>query len=557
MLDQRIKNATHKLTIDSFAGGGGASEGMEWATGRPVDIAINHNQRAIDMHRVNHPWTRHYNESVWDVNPVLATFGKPVSTMWFSPDCRHFSKAKGGTPVSAAVRGLAWIVLRWCGLVRPDIIHLENVEEFMTWGPLKSRNSGKVWKERKGETFKKWIKQLEDLGYKVEHRIQACDRWGVPTTRKRFFLTARCDGEPIVWPADTHGDDPGLKPRLSAADHVIDWSLDCPSIFTRKKELAANTQRRIAKGLEKFVFNKAEPFIVKCNHAEAGRFRGQSVHEPLTTRTKKNGDGLVTPVIARLGQTKWNGDNSSYDVEDPLTTITRKNEHCVVAPILERSFGTSEGARADEPVQTLTTKNKTGLVTAWLGRHKFMNAGQDMNEPLPTITAGAGAKRPAGAAHSMAVHTSHLVKLRGKNLGAPVTEPVHTISSQGTHHAEVRAFLTKFYGSSSSDTGFSVQKPIDTVTAKGRYGLVEVYGEMYEIVDIGFRMLQPHELYAAHGFPTDYVIDHDINFKPFTKADKTAFVGNSVPPRMAYLLVRANIGDQSEVNNPIDYDEVA
>jgi len=526
-LDQRIKNADHKLFIDSFAGGGGASEGAEWAINRPVDIAINHNKRAIAMHKRNHPYTRHYNENVWDVDPIKATFGKHVGGMWFSPDCRHFSKAKGSAPVSSSVRGLAWIALRWAGLKRPDVIWLENVEEFKTWGPVKSRNTKKIDPNRKGETFNKWLQQLKDLGYEVEHRIQSCDRWGVPTSRKRFFLVARCDGKPIVWPEDTHGDEEGLKPRLSAAEHVIDWSLDCPSIFERKKELAVNTQRRIAKGLEKFVFNKAEPFIVTTNHSGSNRFRGQSINEPLTTRTKKNGEGLVTPIITRLGQTKWNGDNSAYDIKKPITTITRKNEHCLVAPILERSFSASEGADIGQPVQTLTTKNKTALVTAFLDQHKFK--------------------------------TSHLVKMRGTNLGNDMREPLATISSGGTHHAEDRgilekdddtvypneeactAFLTKYYGAP-TEGGHSVDNPIGTLTSKGRFGLVMVHGVPHKIVDICMRMLQPHELYAAHGFHDTYIIDEDVNFKKFTKADQTAMVGNSVPPRMAYLLIKENLG---------------
>lgn len=558
-LDQRVKNATHKLFIDCFAGGGGASTGGEQAINRPIDIAINHNQRAIDMHKRNHPFTRHYNESIWNVNPVAATFGKPVGGIWFSPDCRHFSKAKGAVPVSNSVRGLAWVVIKWAVLTKPDVIWLENVEEFQTWGPLIECEGGhKPDPDRKGETFRKWKKKLERAGYEIEHRVQSCDRWGVPTSRKRFFLVARRDGQPIVWPADTHGDEEGLLPRPSAAEHVIDWSLPCPSIFERKKALAKNTQRRIAKGLEKFVFNKAEPFIVTTNHGAGQRFRGQSINEPLSTRTKKNGEGLVVPTIARLGQTGFNGANSAYDVENPLTTITRKAEHCLVAPILERSFGTSEGADIENPVQTLTTKNKTAVVTAHLGRHKFMNAGQDIEEPLPTITGGGAAKRPAGAAHSLALHTSHLVKFRGTNVGNDMTDPLATISAGGTHHGEVRAFLQeygladqehtedvrefliKYYGAQ-TEGGHSVDKPIGTVTSKARYGLVVVKGELYEIVDIGMRMLQPHELYAAHGFPKNYVFQEDIYGDKFTKAEQVAMVGNSVPPEMSRRLVLANL----------------
>ena len=279
-----------ELIVDNFAGGGGASTGIELAIGRSVDIAINHDPAAIAMHKANHPTSKHYCESVWEVDPMEATAGDKVGLAWFSPDCKHFSKAKGGKPVEKKIRGLAWIVLKWAGKVRPRVIILENVEEFQTWGPLKK---GRPIKNRKGETFRKWKEQLESLGYVVDHReLKACD-YGAPTIRKRFFLIARCDGKKIVWPEPTHGNPNSLevqagllKPWKTAAD-IIDWEIPCKSIFERKKPLAENTLKRIAKGLEKFVFNNPEPFIVSIGQTGFSKDRSRSIHDPLNTIVSK------------------------------------------------------------------------------------------------------------------------------------------------------------------------------------------------------------------------------------------------------------------------------
>lgn len=295
-----------ELLVDGFAGGGGASEGMEEATGRPVDIAINHDADAIAMHMVNHPQTKHYCEDVFAVDPREATQGRPVGLAWFSPDCKHFSKAKGGKPVEKKIRGLAWVALRWAASVRPRIIILENVEEFLAWGPVVD---GQPCPERKGQTFELFIARLRRLGYVVEHKCLRASDYGTPTIRKRFFLIARCDGQPIVWPAITHGDPSkpgfkksGLKVWRTAAS-IIDWSLPCPSIFERKKPLADNTLRRIARGIDKFVINNPKPFIV------------------------------------RIGQTGFAGAGQQYPTDVPLTTITTKAEHCLVAPILAATSG--------------------------------------------------------------------------------------------------------------------------------------------------------------------------------------------------------------------------
>lgn len=301
-----------EIIVDSFAGGGGASTGIELATGRPVTIAINHDPDAILMHKTNHPYTEHYQASVWDVDPREVCQGRPVGLLWASPDCKHFSKAKGGKPVDKNIRGLAWIVLRWAGTVRPRVIILENVEEFQTWGPVRK---GHPVKSKAGQTFRRWLSQLEALGYAVEWRELVAADYGAPTTRKRFFLIARRDGEPIVWPEPTHApaDTPEVlagrkKPWRSAAE-VIDWSLPCPSIFdtreairekyglSAQRPLRPNTMRRVIRGVDKFSIKAPDPFLVVVNHA--GNFRGQDAADPLQTVTAKHGYGVVTTVVAK------------------------------------------------------------------------------------------------------------------------------------------------------------------------------------------------------------------------------------------------------------------
>lgn len=486
-----------ELLVDNFAGGGGASTGIEQAIGRPVDIAINHDEQAISMHTVNHPTTKHYCESVWDVDPREVCKGRPVGLAWFSPDCRHFSKAKGGAPVSPRVRGLAWVVLRWAATVKPRVIMLENVEEFTTWGPLVRDDNGDMrpCPKRKGQTFSSFTNALKRQGYQVEYKqLRACD-YGAPTIRKRLFMIARCDGQPIIWPAPTHG--PGLKPYRTAAD-IIDWSLPCPSIFGRKKPLAENTLRRIAKGIQRFIIDNPKPFIIKTNHAYE-YFRGQEISEPLQTITARgNGFAIVTPYLTEHA----NGSG-------------------------QRVFS------AAEPLRTQVSSVKGGhfaLCSAFLAKHYSGVTGHGVEQPIGTIT--------QQDHHSLV--TSHMMKLRGSNTGSPTDSPLHTISAGGTHHAEVRAFLLKYYG---TNIGHDLREPLQTVTSKHRFGLVTVRGEEYQIVDIGMRMLQPHELYAAQGFPADYIFDRDANGKPITKTQQIAKCGNSVCPPLAAALVRANMID--------------
>lgn len=489
-----------ELIIDNFAGGGGASTGIEMATGRPVDIAINHDPQAISMHTVNHPGTKHYLDDVWQVDPREVTQGRPVGLAWFSPDCTHHSKARGGKPVSPRVRGLAWIVLKWAGLVRPRLIMLENVEEFEGWGPL--TRSQRPCPNRKGMIFERFVSQLQDLGYTVEwNPLRACD-YGAPTIRKRLFLIARCDGQPIVWPEPTHG--PGRKPYRAAAD-IIDWSLPCPSIFARKKPLAEKTLARIAKGIQRFVIDNPKPFIINTRNGER---KGQdprvrSLDEPYWTITAQGSQGaLITPYLTEHA----NGTGQRvFDIEEPLRTQVSsiKGGHfALVSAFLAKHYSGVVGHGVDHPVGTITTKDHHALVT------------------------------------------SHLLQLRNNQFGRGVDKPMPTLTAGGGHVGEVRAFLLKYYG---TNIGQALREPLQTITSKHRFGLVTVHGQEYQIVDIGMRMLKPHELFAAQGFPKNYVIDHDAKGNKITITDQVKKCGNSVSPPVVAALVTANMPQQASL----------
>ncbi|EKN6354761.1 TPA: DNA cytosine methyltransferase [Yersinia enterocolitica] len=612
-----------EIIVDNFAGGGGASTGIELATGRSVDIAINHDPNAIAMHTTNHPDTLHYCESVFDIDPIAATAGRPVGLAWFSPDCRHFSKAKGSKPVKKEIRGLAWVVVRWALAKKPRVVMLENVEEFKTWGPLITAEDGTEHPDpaRAGETFAAFVAMLttgidaehpalqeccevlgidinsidanrlqSGLGYIVDHKELRASDYGAPTIRKRFFMVMRCDGLPVMWPEPTHGDPKLLevqsghrKPWRTAAE-CIDWSIPCPSIFERKKPLAENTLKRIARGIQRFVIDNPMPFIVKCNHTSSKTsydcFRGQALDQPLQTITKTHGYAVVTPhitkfrsgatgqecdeplptitagssarpggnghalgmveaklapFIARIGQTGFGGDRMAYEAEKPLTTITSKAEHLLVAPIIAREFGNSVGHVVDEPSGTITASGggKSRLVSAFLAKHfggNYTGSGADLNQPAHTVT----------TVDHHALVTSNLIKLRGTcKDGQQVTQPMPTITAGGLHIGEVRAFLLKYYGNEKE--GVSLNDPLHTVTTNDRFGLVTVEGIDYQIVDIGMRMLQPHELYAAQGFPSWYIIDRDYTGTKYAKDKQVARCGNAVPPPFAEALVRANL----------------
>lgn len=465
------------IIVDNFAGGGGASTGIKNAIGRDVDIAINHDPAAIAMHKANHPYTQHLCESVWDVDPRQVVQGRPVSLCWLSPDCKHFSKAKGGKPVEKKIRGLAWVAVRWAATVRPRVIILENVEEFRTWGPL--TKDGYPDPDKKGHTFNSFVNALRRQGYQVEFQeLRACD-YGAPTSRKRLFMIARCDGQPIVWPEPTHGDPKSeavrsgrLLPWRTAAE-IIDWSLPCPSIFDTSQEiknkygiravrpLAENTMRRIARGIQKFVVKNPEPFIVQVNHGGSS-FRGQTIHETLPTITAKHGYGIVAPFLTQY---------HSYDDSPRGQELTR-------------------------PLLTQDTSNRYALVAAFIS--KFYKTG----------------------------------------IGQSAAEPIHTITTSPGHFAEVRAFLTTYYG---TGVGSNISEPLPTVVSKDRFGLVVVGGINYQITDIGMRMLVPRELFNAQGFPGDYVIDHDYTGKSYPISAQVARCGNAVPPAFAEALVKANL----------------
>lgn len=509
-----------ELVVDNFAGGGGASTGIEMATGISVDIAINHDPEAIRMHRANHPSTKHYCESVWDVDPIQVCGGHPVALAWFSPDCKHFSKAKGGKPKDKNIRGLAWVALRWAGTVRPRVIMLENVEEFKTWGPL---NRGhRPIKAKQGVTFRKFITQLKDLGYQVEYRELVAADYGTPTIRKRFFLIARCDGRSIIWPEPTHA--PADSPEVAAGTRQpyigaytqIDFSLPCPSIFDTAEEikekygtravrpLAPKTLERIFRGVVKFVLGNKEPFIIPIGYGER---EGQpprihDIKEPLPTIVGSGKHYLCEPYMVQIGQTGFTADRSK-DVREPLSTIVSKNEHCLISPVLiqyhsETSKTEVRGQGIREPIMTVDASNKYGLVTSFLSKFYSAGTGQDIREPLGTVTSDAG----------------------------------------GGHFAEVRAFLIKYYG---CGTGQDLKDPLDTVTAQDRFGLVTIAGVDYQIVDIGLRMLEPRELYGCQGFPDDYIIDHDNTGKAYPRSEQVRRCGNAVCPPIPAALVRANL----------------
>lgn len=545
-----LKKMIHgELIVDNFAGGGGASTGIEMATGYSVDIAINHDPEAIKMHKANHPNTKHYCENVWAVDPVKACNGHPVALAWFSPDCKHFSKAKGGKPKDKFIRGLAWVACRWAGLVRPRVIMLENVEEFKTWGPLGRRHH--PIKAKQGETFQKFVQQLTDLGYEVQFRELIAADYGAPTMRKRFFMIARCDGKPIVWPEPTHAPadseevKAGLKKPYVGAYTQIDFSRPCPSIFDTSEEikekygiravrpLAQKTMDRIARGFIKFVLNNPKPFIIQCNHG--GERRPNDIREPMPTITGKHGYGIVEPYMVQIGQTGFAKDRSK-DVREPLTTIVSKNEHCLISPTLiqyhsETSKDGVRGQTIEDPIMTVDSSNRYGLVTSFLHKYYdggYKGAGETVENPLPTVTAWD---------HNSVV-TANLIQMNNHCDGKDIRQPLPTITAGDGHFGEVRAFLIKYYG---QGTGQDIKDPLDTVTAQDRFGLVTINGTDYQIVDIGLRMLEPRELYGCQGFPDDYIIDHDYTGKIYPRSEQVRRCGNAVCPPIPAALVRANL----------------
>jgi DNA (cytosine-5)-methyltransferase 1 len=496
-----------ELVIDGFAGGGGASTGIEQSLGRPVDIAINHDPVAISMHKANHPGTRHYCESIFEVNPREACGGRRVGFAWFSPDCTHHSRAKGTKPLDNARRGLAWVVVDWAREVKPRVIAVENVEEFEGWGPL--GDDDRPDKSRAGETFREWVAALQACGYEVQWRRLVAADFGAPTTRRRLFVVARSDGLPIVWPVPTHGR--GRAEAWRTAAEVIDWSLAAPSIFERKRPLAEATLQRIAKGLERYVFTNGDPFLFPVTHQGAPRVH--DINEPVRTVTAAHrGElALVEPFVVRHGH---------------YSTITGAGlrEGC--------GAGTFRGQQLRIPLATVCATNDKHLVAPILTKHYGGVVGHGVERPLGTIT---------GKDHH-ALTSAFLTKFYGTSTGSDVRAPVPTVTGQGLHLAEVRAFLLKYYGSEGKPQTQDLFDPVHTITTKARFGLVMVHGQPYQLVDIGLRMLAPHELFAAQGFPAEYVLDPEHLGKPLNKTQQTALAGNSVCPQVAAAVVGANVG---------------
>ena len=534
------------LIVDLFAGGGGASAGLEAALGRPVDLAVNHDATAIAVHTANHPNTVHLTEDIWKVDPLEATGGAPVDVLWASPDCTHFSVAKGGKPRKKKIRSLAWRVVDWARDVAPRIIFLENVAEFRTWGPLDRQ--GKPIEAKKGMEFRRWLRALKRLGYKVDYRVLDASLYGAPTKRKRLFLVARRDGNPIVWPEPTHG--PGRLPLHTAAE-CIDWSIACPSIFTRKRPLAEKTLWRIAEGIRRFVLDNPEPYIVGVG-GRSGLSAPTAASDPVGTVTAKNDRALVMPSLL-----KFRHSSDGAAVDEPMPTVTAGGNNSerpaaaghalgILAPTLvQTGYGERPGQapRAldiEAPIGTLVDGQKHGLVAAFLAKHFSDRSGgfvgaQALDEPAPTVTTK-DHNAPVAATLLRFNHDDH-----GVELGAPM--PAAT--AQGNHVAEVRAFLTAFYGTDGTPgKGQRLDRPARTITARHRLGLVTIHGVDYQIVDIGMRMLEPHELGRAQF--GRFASRFDLS-RAKTKSAKVRLIGNSVCPEIVEALVAANASEYAAV----------
>lgn len=544
------------IVIVGFAGGGGSSQGIREALGRDPDVAINHDEAAVAMHKANHPGTEHFCQNIWKADPADVARGRRVSLAWFSPDCRHFSKAKGGKPVKKHIRDLAWVVVLYARRTRPDVIIVENVEEFKDWGPLTAE--GMPCAERKGQTFEFWAKELRRLGYKMEHKeLRACD-YGDPTIRKRLFIVARCDGKPIVWPEPTHG--AGRIPYRTAAD-IIDWSIPCPSIFLTKEEvkaqglrirrpLADSTLRRVALGVKRYVLDAADPFIVPITHQ--GSDRVHSIQEPLrTVTTAHRGEfALLAPTLVRTahGDVDKNGKRrgkGSHPIDEPIGTITGSQDFALTsATLIQTGYGERPGQAPrvpglDKPLGTVVAGGgKHALVTAaFMAQHNTGVVGHDARKPLSTITI-------RGTQQQLV--TSHLINLKGSTRrDSPTSEPVPTITAGGLHVGEVRAFLLKYFG---TDQAPELREPLHTVTTKDRHALVivTIAGEDWILADIGMRMLTPRELFRANGMDDDFIIDVEVGGKRITKTEQIAKAGNMVCKNVAAALVAANCGGEQQ-----------
>ncbi len=517
---QMLLDLNREIIVDLFAGGGGASCGIEMALGRTVDVAVNHDPAAVAMHRINHPQTEHRTSDVFEVDPREVTRGRPVGLLWASPDCTYHSKARGAKPIrhkNRKRRALAWVVTRWAGQVRPRVTMLENVEEFAEWGPLVGPPDAlRPCPRRRGRTFRTWKRSLQRLGYTVEHRELRASDYGAPTIRKRLFLIARCDGEPIVWPEPTHG--PGRPHPYRTAAECIDWSIPMLSIFATREEatawgrahgqaapkrpLADATMRRVARGVVRYVVESPEPYIVGVG-GRAGQSPPRSLRVPYQTITAKGDAALVAPyLIPRYGERAGQAPRTR-SVEEPAPVIVPSgNGASLVGAFLVKHFTGVDGVDLRQPAPTVTTIDHNGLVAAHLSSY-------------------------------------HAEKRDGDARASALDGPMATIDTSN-RHGLVAAFLSKYYG---VGDGAVLSDPAPTVTTKDRFGLVTVdlRGEPYIIADIAMRMLQPGELYRAQGFPAGYVFDRGAGGRRLTKAEQVRMCGNSVSPPPAAALVRANL----------------
>lgn len=563
----------NELIVDNFAGGGGASVGIELAVGRPVDIAINHDRDAIAMHKVNHPFAEHYREDVFAIDPVKVTGGRPVGIAWFSPDCKHFSKAKGGKPVEKKIRGLSWVILKWAmSTVAPRCIFMENVEEIQTWGPLVNVNGAmRPDPARAGETFKGFIAMLttgiskahpafdeaceflninsnsadgdrlsHGLGYRVDYKVlKACD-YGAPTIRKRFYLVARNDGQQIVFPQPTHGDGKGLKPYRTAAE-CIDWAIPCPSIFGRKKPLAVNTQRRIARGLDKFVIKNPKPYIMSNNTNNVPK----STAEPMPTVTTGNRNYLCVPSLVQYHSEQGGREVRGQSVVEPIMTIDTQPRYGVNACYLSKYFSVEKQKGADiaSPMPTVTSTDHNAVVAVYLSSRYGDGKdgrGSDIDKPLTTIT---------GTNHSHVIE-SHLCVLRKNTDCKSLTDPIPTLTTSPGHMAQIVTYLQKIDGAQDLGHWREVRELLNAYAeydiADDEILIIEIDGVPHFISDIGMRMLKARELKLAQGCPPDYIIDvESVTGKKYSEAKQIARLGNMVCPPVATALIRANRPDMA------------
>lgn len=582
----RLTGLDRKIIVDLFAGGGGMSVSMEIAWGRSPDIAINHNADALSLHQANHPQTEHYVADVFEVCPKMATDGRPVGWLHLSPDCTHFSQAKGGQPRKAKIRALAWIACRWVGQTRPDWISLENVKQFTKWGPLIAKRCPKTKRvlkldgsvaalgervpvheqflvpdpKREGLTYKRWRSILINMGYELDSRnITAADLGG-HTTRERHFEVGNCLGLPIVWEKPKYFKKPekGQKKWKPAAD-CIDWSISCPSIFERKRPLVEATLRRIARGIKRYVLESGDPFIVQAGHGEGKpgarrwSYGCNDIQDPLGTVTASNGGFfLAAPTLVQVGYGERKGQAPrSLNLQDPLGVVTAGGiKHAVACAYLMQAnggFNMTPGREMHQPVSTVTnTGSQQQLVTAHLTEFRTGAIGADVRAPIKTITAGGNPKRDStGNVHGLV--TAHMLAMSQNAISHDMSEHMQNssiecvLSPEQAHGAErVAAFLMRYYGEGGQWS--DLREPLTTVTTKDRMALVTVTlkGTNYVIVDIGLRMLEPRELFRAQDFPDSYIIDTGHDGRKFSKSTQVRMVGNSVNPLMAVGFLSLN-----------------